>query len=310
MFFLILKGILGVILLYVGGEMLVNFASSLGRRLGLPDLLIGLTIVAFGTSAPELVASITAILKGSPGIVVGNVLGSNIANIGLILALTAMIRPFATGFKKNWKDFMFLASSSIFGGFLMLRGYVHPAEGIALLVMFFLYMGYLFRNNRNSSEKRQSSEDKRIRTFMPAVAGIIIGMALLPSGADLLVNSAIGVAVSLGVAEHVLGLTFVALGTSLPELVTSLVAAARRQGDMCLGNIIGSNIFNVLVVPGVCSIIGDLSYKPSIISLDIIFMLMISAAVIFFSSYGRYLTRGEGAFLFTGYIGYLIHLVH
>jgi cation:H+ antiporter len=305
----ILAGVAGIVLLYTGGELLVRSSSILGKRMGFSDLLVGLTIVAFGTSAPELVSSIIAILKGSPGLVIGNVLGSNMANLGLILALTAIIRPFETEFRKNWKDFVFLVVSSLGAGLMMMRGHITAPEGLMLVIIFILYMFYLIRNKRSLVESEIEIEGAPNGKVSWAIAGLILGMILLPLGADRLVYSALEVAFTFGVPEHVMGLTMVALGTSLPELVTSLIATFKRKGDISLGNIIGSNIFNILLVPGVCSLSGRLSYSASGIGIDVMAMLTVSFAVVFFAAVGLQMTRSQGAFLLLGYLGYIIHLV-
>lgn len=310
MLMLFIMGCAGIILLYAGGEILVKYASALGQKTGLSDLFIGLTIVAFGTSAPELVSSLIAMLKGSSGLVIGNVLGSNITNIGLILALSAMISPFATDFRKNWKDFLFLGTASTFAGLVMFTGHIDTWEGLLLLGLFFLYTFYLLRSNSTlNSEGRRSQTGMDLKSLIPSIAGIVTGICLLPLGAELLVNSAIRIAALLGVSEHLMGLTLVAVGTSLPELVTSLVAALRKRGDLCLGNIIGSNIFNVLVVPGICSIFGKLDFMAGMVRSDIIIMIIISITAISLSFSRSYLSRREGTFLLTCYLGYIFNLV-
>lgn len=299
----------GIFFLYSGGEALVRSASILGKRMGFSDILVGLTIVAFGTSAPELVSSIVATLENSPGLVIGNVLGSNIANIGLVLALTAVIRPFATEFYRNWKDFAFLVLSSLGAGLMMTRGYIEPMEGMILIFVFALYLLFLLKNKRSRIEAEVEEETRSKGSMLASTAGLVLGMVLLPLGAERLVDSALEIASVLGVPEHVLGLTMVALGTSLPELVTSLIATIKKQGDISLGNIIGSNIFNILLVPGICSLIGSLSYSASGITIDFVFMLTVSVAVVMFAAAGSFMTRVQGVFLFVGYLGYIYHLV-
>ncbi len=310
MLMLVIMGCAGIILLYAGGEILVKYASALGQKTGLSDLFIGLTIVAFGTSAPELVSSLIATLKGSSGLVIGNVLGSNITNIGLILALSAMISPFATDFRRNRKNFLFLGTASTFAGLVMLTGDIDPWEGLLLMCLFFLYTFYLLRSNSTlDPEIRRSQTGIDLKSLISSIAGIVTGICLLPLGAELLVNSAIRIAVLLGVSEHLMGLTLVAVGTSLPELATSLIAALRKRGDLCLGNIMGSNIFNVLVVPGICSIFGKLDFMAGIVRSDIIIMIIISMAAISLSFSRSYLSRREGTFLLTCYLGYIFNLV-
>ncbi len=310
MLMLVIMGCAGIIILYAGGEILVKYASALGQKTGLSDLFIGLTIVAFGTSAPELVSSLIAMLKGSSGLIIGNVLGSNITNIGLILALSAMISPFATDFRRNWKDFFFLGTASTFAGLVMFTGHIDPWEGLILLGLFLLYTFYLLRSNSTMDSKiRKSQTGIDLKSLIPSIAGIVTGICLLPLGAELLVNSALRISALLGVSEHLMGLTLVAVGTSLPELATSLIAALRKRGDLCLGNIMGSNIFNVLVVPGICSIFGKLDFMAGIVRSDIIIMIIISMAAISLSFSRSYLSRREGTFLLTCYLGYIFNLV-
>lgn len=303
-------GLAGIALLYSGGEILVKYSSSLGGKLGLSDLIIGLTIVAFGTSTPELVSSVIAILKGASGLVMGNVLGSNITNIGLILALSALISPFATDFKKNRKDFIFLAAASALAGMVMFTGHISWWEGAILLLIFLLYNWSLFRSRAKVAVEQEVPSANRadLKELLPSVAGIILAIVLLPFGANLLVDSATGIGRELGISEHIMGLTLVAVGTSLPELVTSLIAAFRRKGDLCLGNIIGSNIFNILVVPGICSILGPMDFMSELLRTDIMVMLGISMAAIIFASSRSFLSRREGTFLLTCYAGYLFSI--
>lgn len=310
MFTLLIMGFFGIIVLYAGGELLVKYASFLGQKLGLPDIFIGLTIVAFGTSAPELVSSIMAMLKGSPGLVIGNVLGSNITNVGLILALSALISPFATDFKKNWKDFLFLGVASSLAGIFMFTGHIAPFQGGILLGLFLFYTWLLFRSESKTVDKLNRADmDISVKSLLPSIAGITVAICLLPLGAELLVRSAVGVAALLGVSEHIMGLTLVAVGTSLPELVTSIIAALHKKGDLCLGNIIGSNIFNVLVVPGVCSLFGHLDFMSEVMRPDILVMIGISLAAIFLSIFRKHFSRGEGALLMCCYLGYIYNLV-
>jgi cation:H+ antiporter len=307
MFFI---GLAGIALLYAGGEILVKYSSTLGAKLGLSDLIIGLTIVAFGTSAPELVSSVIAILKGASGLVVGNVLGSNITNIGLILALSALISPFGTDFERNRKDFIFLAAASTLAGVVMFTGHISWWEGMILLGLFLIYNWSIFRSHAGGGGEPERSTSIRadLNGLLPSLVGIILAIVLLPSGANLLVDSATGIGRELGVSEHIMGLTLVAVGTSLPELVTSLIAAFHRKGDLCLGNIIGSNIFNILVVPGICSILAPMDFMSELLRTDIMVMLGISLAAIVLASSGSFLSRREGTFLLTCYAGYLFSI--
>lgn len=300
----------GIVLLYAGGEMLVRYSSSLGCRMGLSDLFIGLTIVAFGTSAPELVSSIVSIIKNAPDLVMGNILGSNITNIGLILALSAVISPFDTDFARNRDNFLFLATASILAGLIIFTGHIYLWEGLVLLVMFGFYNWTLFRAETSPAlESEENSVNSDTSGILLPLIGIAISVVMLPFGADLLVDSAVGIGSLLGVSQHVMGLTLVAMGTSLPELVTSLIAAFRKKGDLCLGNIVGSNIFNILVIPGVCSVFGPMNFPSVLLRTDVLVMVGMSLVAILFTFSGNNLSRREGTFLLCCYCGYMLQFV-
>jgi len=290
--------------------MLVKFSSSLGYRMGLSDLFIGLTIVAFGTSAPELVSSIVSMFRDVPGLVVGNVLGSNITNIGLILALSAIINPFDADFARNRNNFLFLSAASIMAGGVIFTGHIYLWEGIILLTLFIFYNWILLRAETADLQETGEPEDGGETCAIPmSVAGIAVSILMLPLGANLLVDSAVKMASLLGVPEHVMGLTLVAMGTSLPELVTSMIAAFRKKGDLCLGNIIGSNIFNILVIPGVCSLMGPMDFTSGLLRADVLVMIGVSMATVFFIFSENMLSRRSGTLLLLCYFGYMLQFV-
>ncbi len=298
----------GIGLLYLGGEGLVRGAVALARVFGLSPMVIGLTVVSFGTSSPELAATLTAALRGAPEVAFGNVVGSNVANIGLILGLTAMIWPLATRgrFLRREMPFMLLASALLFP--LVANGVVSRLEGVGLLAILVLFLGYLLR----TGDEYLDIEEEFSREFafgatpaLKALAFVAIGIACLVLGAKLLIAGAIAVARDYGVSERVIGLTMVAIGTSLPELAASVVAAVKRQGDIVLGNIIGSNVFNALCILGATALVEPVRIEVPSAHFDLAVMLGLSVLVWPFLATRMRLERWEGAVLFAVYWGYM-----
>ena len=304
-FLLILIGLVG---LYFGGEWLVRYASALARRLGLSPLVIGLTVVAFGTSAPELAATLTAALRGTPEIALGNVVGSNIANIGLVLALAALVAPIhaTTPFLRREMPFMILVGVVLFP--LLWDGRVGALEGAFLIAALIIYLLWLFRRGEPVDTEAAPDSDSPLTPLWVCGLGILGGLVGLVLGAQALVSGAVTIASALGVPERVIGLTLVAVGTSLPELASSLIAAFKRQGDLILGNVVGSNIFNVLAILGVSSLVTPLSVPLSGVTVDLLVMLGFSLAVVPFLATGLRLVRWEGAVLGLLYFAYIAYL--
>ena len=315
---------LGVVLLYAGGELLVRNASHLARTFGLSSLVIGLTVVAFGTSAPELATTLLSTLGGSPEVAVGNVVGSNIANVGLILGLTALVYPLqsARAFIRRELPFMIVVVGLLFPIFW--NGAVTRYEGAGLFALLIVYLGYQFRRgapvNQDASvdqaENQVADGDApetaaKAATTIPiwrAGLGVALGIGMLVAGAQALVSGAVAVAQSFGVPERVIGLTLVALGTSLPELASSLVAAIRREADIILGNVVGSNIFNSLAILGLTALVYPVRIAYADVQLDLWVMLGLSVFVLPLML-GRYrLGRKGGAVLLTLYTGYMVFL--
>ncbi len=299
----------GIALLSGGGEALVRGAGSLGRRLGLSPLVIGLTIVSCGTSSPELAASLAAAVMGAPAIAIGNVVGSNIANLALVLGATAIIWPLSGSVRSLGRDVAVMLAASVLllvlaGDSLIARG-----EGVLLLILMAGYLGYLLRRGGGAavSEYQQQADHFRLGPAA-SVALVVAGIGLLVLGADLLVEGAVGVALSLGVSERVIGLTLVAFGTSLPELALSLVAALRHQADMVLGNLIGSNIFNVLFILGATATVHPVASSWSEMRGDLLVMLGISVLAPVLLVSGARLSRWEGALLLATY-GFYVALL-
>ena len=313
---------LGVVLLYAGGELLVRNASHLARTFGLSSLVIGLTVVAFGTSAPELATTLLSTLGGSPEVAVGNVVGSNIANIGLILGLTALVYPLqsARAFIRRELPFMIVVVGLLFPIFW--DGAVTRYEGAGLFALLVGYLGYQFRRSEDANHDVNQNVDGDVPTtsettveteaatipIWRAGLGVALGIGILVAGAQALVSGAVTVAQSFGVPERVIGLTLVALGTSLPELASSLVAAVRREADIILGNVVGSNIFNSLAILGVTALVYPVRIEYADVQLDLWVMLGLSVFVLPLML-GRYrLGRRGGAVLLTLYTAYMVFL--
>jgi cation:H+ antiporter len=299
----------GIVLLYYGGEHLVDGAASLARSFGLSSMVIGLTVVAFGTSAPELAASLTAALKGAPEIAVANVIGSNIANLALVLAVAAMIKPMLveTAFIRREVPFMILVS--LLFGVLVHQDLMVRWAGAGMLVLLALYLWFLLRVS-DSPEDAADEEDDDQETTRPlwSALRVALGVLLLAVGARVLVEGALGAAESLGISKRVIGLTLVALGTSLPELATVIVAAMKRQTDLILGNLIGSNIFNILCILGATLLVRPLSVDFQEVRLDLAVMTAIAIALLpMLYFYGR-IGRKRGALLLTSYVIYIVAL--
>ena len=307
--------VLGLGGLFAGGDLLVRFASRLARRLGVSALVIGLTVVAFGTSAPELAASLTAALRGNAGIALGNVIGSNIANVGLILGLSALVTPLATraSFLRRELPFMLLTGAALLP--LLSDGRLGRLEGLGLILVLLVYLALLLRGATREAPPFEASpevteaageaggETGGSSPLLLSLLGIAGGLVLLVGGAQALVSGAVTVANALGVPENVIGLTLVAVGTSLPELASSLAAALKREPDLVLGNIVGSNIFNVLAILGISSVVQPLATTAAF-GLDLWIMLGFSLLVVPFLVTRLTLNRWEGGLLVGLYAAY------
>ncbi|WP_349357612.1 calcium/sodium antiporter [Stappia sp.] len=297
---------LGLVLLFAGGEGLVRGAVSLAARLGVSPLMIGLTVVGFGTSMPELIVSLRAALAGAPDIAVGNVVGSNTANILLILGLTALIAPPPTRLPGLGRDLVVMLVAAFALAALARMGSVERGAGLALLAALAAYLAasaWLARGQDGEAEGLAA-------TLSPLAALAFVGGGLLAlmAGADLLVRGASDLARAAGISEAVIGVTVVAVGTSLPELATSIVAAWRRQPEIAVGNVVGSNIFNVLAILGATALVSPLPIAQSIRLIDIPVMLGASLALALLLSTGRRVPRTAGAGLLAAYVGYTAYL--
>lgn len=302
--------LLGVGLLYLGGEGLVRGASALGRRLGMSPMVIGLTIVSVGTSSPELAATIAGVLEGAPAVSFGNVVGSNIANLALVLGLTAIVWPLdvAACFIRREMPFMLLTSAWMF--LLVVNGRIGRLEGVLLVGVLALYLRSLLGRQEDAEVEAEFAAAYGRGPTSGWVSGLAVlaGIGLLVAGAHFLILGAVGLARSLGVSERVIGLTMVALGTSLPEMASSAVAAIRREGDIVLGNLIGSNIFNILFILGTTSLVRSIAVETQEVWGDLLAMMIVSLMAWFFLRTGRRLARVEGLLLVAAYVTYLAYL--
>ncbi len=300
----------GMALLFAGGEGLVRGGASLALRLGLTPLTIGLTVVAFGTSAPELLVSIRASAAGSGDIALGNVVGSNIANIGLILGLSVLVSPLNVQAKLLRFEMPFLVALTAVVTGMAWDGRIGFFEGLLLSVTLVTYVFAAIRASRAEGRAIQeefADLDQPTGSLVTDLTLIGVGLAVLIGGAGLLVTGASNLARAAGVSEAVVGLTVVAVGTSLPELATSLVAAFRGKGDIALGNVIGSNIFNLASILGISSMLLPITAK-DISMADFVVMGLFTLVLVPIMRTGLHIGRAKGIFLLGGYLAYLAWL--
>lgn len=268
--------IMGLVALLGGGEYLVRGASSIAQRMHLSPMVIGLTVVGFGTSAPELLVSVQAALAGQPGLAIGNVLGSNIANILLILGVSAAIAALVIPIRQVWRDLGFLLCATAMIWVMLLDGTISRLDGIILVIglIAFLTSAFLL------GDPEVPDEDQPVAAIGVALLMTLGGLVALVVGARLLVDSASEIARTFGVSEAVIGLTVVAVGTSLPELATSVIAALRRQTDIAVGNVIGSNIFNIFSILGITALITPIPADPRFATVDMLWVAGTSVALV------------------------------
>ncbi len=299
----------GIGLLYLGGEVLVDNSIRLARSFGVSRLVIGLTVVAFATSSPELAATLTAAFAGSPEIAVGNAFGSNVANLGLILGLSALVFPLTTTARFLRREMVFMVLVTIVVYPLMKSGlYLGRLEGLLLVGLLGGFLYVLLRDPESREVAEEIEDDATQRPVWLSSLGVGLGVILLVAGARALVVGASDIALDLGVSKRVIGLTLVALGTSLPELAASVAAARKQAGDLVLGNIIGSNIFNLLCILGVTSLVHPIAVTPQAMGLDFQVMLGISVLTLVMLASQKRLVRAEGALLLAIYLGYMLYL--
>lgn len=312
---IILQLAFGIVGLHFGADWLVSGSSKLAFSFGIKPLVVGLTLVAFGTSAPELTVSLAGALQGSADIAVGNVIGSNIANIGLVLGLSACIRPMKVDIEVFKRDLPFMLLAALLIAILpFIGGPIETADGAAfvidrwkaalLLLVLGIFLWLLLRNARGAGKGPRSRPASRAMLILLT----LVGLGVLVLGGKLFVDGAVLAALELGVPELVIGLTVVAVGTSLPELATSMVAIIKGESAISLGNVVGSNIFNICLVLGLVSLITPLMISARVMQFDMIVMLAFSAGVTALAWRGKCLSRVEGSILLVGYVLYVASL--
>lgn len=308
--------VIGFVILIKGADFLVSGASALAKRIGVSDLVIGLTVVALGTSAPELLVNIFACVKGNTDIAIGNVIGSNIFNTLFVLGITSLIYPLVVNRSTVWKEIPLsllaalilglLANDVLFDG----AGYstLTRTDGIIFLAFFVIFMAYVVSISRNAGSDQSSLEGKI--SLPKSILMVVIGLAGLVFGGKLVVDAAVNIATHLGVSQSLIGLTIVALGTSLPELVTSAVAAYRKNTDIAIGNIVGSNIFNIFFILGISAWIKPLPILAQA-NMDIMVLIGANLLLFFFMFTGKRhrLDRFEGVVFLLLYVAYIIFLI-
>ena len=303
--------ILGLVLVSVGADKLVEGSSAIAKRLKVSDLFIGLTIVSFGTSSPELAVNIVSSFKGSSEISLGNIVGSNIFNIVVVAGLSAIIRPITVHHSTLKKEIplSFIAALSV-----LALGNKNPAiltrgDGVVLLSFFAIFLAYVFEMAQKDKSMFEEMEMEKVKNIsvLVSIVYIIGGLAGLVFGGRWIVNSATEIAKALGVSDKLIGLTIVAAGTSIPELATSIVAAMKGNSEIALGNVIGSNIFNVFLILGISAVINPIAYNVQI-NTDLIILLIITIILSLFSRDLK-IDKLEGIFFFLSYIGYTVYLI-
>lgn len=313
-----LLSILGLVILLLAGDALVKGALNLSLRLGVPALIVSLTTVAFGTSAPELLISIKAVLDDAPGIALGNVVGSNTANILLVLGVPGLLATMHTSECNTRKTFNMMIAASVLFIALGVRGVYDVWAGLILLAaLAYVLVDAFLDSKKHQKSKRAAPVDptEELEGADPEMPGwriavfLVLGLIGLPLGASLLVDNATIIAQTYGVSDTVIGLTLVAIGTSLPELATTVMAALRRQADVALGNVIGSNMFNLLGIIGVASLVGPISVDPAFLRFDFWVMLAASLLLIPFVYLGRDITRIWGILFCAMYAMYLTFIL-
>lgn len=306
--------LLGALFLYLGAEGLVRGAAGLALRLGVRPLLIGLTVVAYATSAPELVVSTAAAWRGSSDIALGNVVGSNIANLGLILGLTALIAPPKSYGTMAGRELWVLALATAMVPLLLLDGSIGRIEGAALalgaVAFTWLTVRWSLRDPTNHDPMSDAlAEAARGRPSARLVGLCVVGLLLLVGGGELFVRGSVSMAQLFGVSERVIGLTLVALGTSLPELAASAVAALRGHAELAIGNVVGSNIFNVLLILGAAALVKPMAGDLAVMGVDLLTLAWVTVLAFLMLRKPRVVTRAEGFLLLASYGAFLVALV-
>lgn len=295
--------LLSLVVLYFGAEWLVSGGSSLAVRLGISPLIIGLTIVSIGTSAPELVVSAKAATMGQSALSIGNVLGSNLFNVCIILGISALIYPLAVKRQLLKLDVPLMIITSVLFLVLFSDGVISRAEAVVFIAAFMAYMAYLLLTSKKQAGGDEEDVIKKYKHWAVDAVLIAIGLAALVFGSNLLVDNAVLIAQRLGMSEALIGLTIVAAGTSMPELATSVVAALKKRSDIAIGNVVGSNIFNILLILGVAGLIYPI-HTPDINIMDNLFVLGVSVLLWLFMKMGSRIPRWAGIVFIGVYLVY------
>lgn len=301
----------GLILLFGGGEILVSGATRLARRLGMTTLMIGLTVVAFGTSVPELFVSLSASLKGHPDIMIGNIVGSNIANIGLILGISAMLRHLEMTLSEVWTELILVVSGSVILMICSSLGQFPRPVGLIFILTLISYTVLAFQNQRNNSNHSLDAvqKAKKSEPLVLPILLVIAGLILLNFGADIFISGAADVARHFGISELVIGLTLAAIGTSLPELASSISALRRNESGLLIGNVIGSNMFNLFMVMGLTGLIFPFSLSNTLLLRDLPVMIGFTLALVAILRHANGTNRWHGILLFSSYCVYCFFLL-
>ena len=304
----------GLVALYFGAEWLVAGASSLAIRFGIAPLIVGLTVVAFGTSAPELLVSLLAVKDGADGVSVGNIIGSNVANIALILGCSSLVAPISINKSALMREYPIMLASGVLLVVLAHDMTLSRLDGVILSGCMVAFLVYSFIRGRKLSELGVEVEvgdeiaDPSESNTLKDMGFLVVGIVGLALGAWLLVESAVSMAKSFNVPDLVIGITIVAIGTSLPELATSVVAAYRGESDISVGNVIGSNIFNVFLVLGVVAMVMPITVSPLAVKVDLWVMLGVCIVIWPLMRFGLKISRVDGVFLLIGYVVYMVYL--
>jgi cation:H+ antiporter len=304
--------VLGLILLFIGAEGLIRGSSALALKIGITPLVVGLTVVAFGTSSPELVVSLKAAFIGNSSISLGNVVGSNVANIALILGISSLIRPLDVHANVIRREIPIMIGITILLILLLIDGELNLADGLILALGFIIYIVsniIVARKEKNTEVENEFKEGLKTRLGVPvSIIFIAGGLSFMILGANLFVTSSISIAKAIGVSDAIIGLTIVAIGTSMPELITSIVASYKNESDIAIGNVVGSNIFNILGILGITVLIISVNAE-GIDFIDYGVMLFASLILLPLSKTGFMISRLEGIFLVVGYIIYIYYLL-
>ncbi len=300
--------IIGLVVLVVGGEFLVKGAVSIAERFKISPLVIGMTVVSFGTSAPELLVSLQAALDGNPGISIGNVVGSNIANLALVLAITVLIFPIVAERQTKIIDWPMMMATMLFYVF-SLDNVIVFWEGATLFSILIVFTFLLIKKSRKENKKIQEELETSPKPILPGILFLLGGLAGLYFGSGWFVEGAISIAKDFNLSDRVIGVTVVAFGTSAPELVASTVAAYRKQTDISVGNLIGSNIFNIMAVLGITSMVKPIVVDNAVLTFDMYWVIGIALAMLPVLFIGKRIGRVKGLLLLATYIAYIVSVL-